>query len=58
LAAVCATGGVDFFDRELPTLAIRFGESGQQRIAVDLADLDFTALGKGAWCKPREGQGK
>ena len=41
LLAVDAAGGVDFLDRELPALAIGLGEGRQQRIAVDLADLDL-----------------
>src|SRR5207244_5174039 len=42
LLAVDAARRVDFLDRKLPALAIGFGEGGQQRIAVDLADLDLT----------------
>ncbi len=41
LLAVDAAGGVDLLDRELPALAIGLGERRQQRIAVDLADLDL-----------------
>jgi hypothetical protein len=40
LLAVDAAGCVDLFDRELPALAIGLGKRRQQRITVDLADLD------------------
>ena len=41
LLAVYAAGRVDFLQRELPALAVGLGEGRQQRVAVDLADLDF-----------------
>src|SRR5437764_574902 len=41
LFAVDAAARIDLLDRELPAFAIRFGEGGQQRVTVDLADLDL-----------------
>ncbi len=41
LLAVDAAGRVDLLHRELPALAIGLGEGRQQRVAVDLADLDL-----------------
>jgi hypothetical protein len=45
--AVDSAGRIDLFHRELPALAVGIGEGGQQRVAVDFADLDL-ALRHGA----------
>ncbi|MGY4436415.1 hypothetical protein ACVWWO_008892 [Bradyrhizobium sp. F1.13.1] len=56
LLAVDAAGCVDLFDRKLPALAIGLGECRQQRVAVDLADLDVFRQGRmsHAACQQRE----
>jgi hypothetical protein len=53
--AVDAAGCVDFVERELPALAIGFGEGGDRRVGVDLADLDRVVGGGGPGaCEHRE----
>ena len=56
--AVDAAGRINFVERELPALAIGFGERGDRRVGVDLADLDRVVGYGGAGAGEGRGEDK